>query len=158
MLNRRKNKDQMKNYFEQIEDGRKKKSVEAAKTSVWQKSMKGDVLEEWKQAKARGEIKPLGYEAEPDRSTSLFGNIIVPGNPIGMPRMDNGERFDLRLPYAERGYEDPDSDVMGKLFSMFSPKKKEPPAPAKNAPVVSKKANDKNPPTPPAAEKKKGWW
>jgi len=29
---------------------------------------------------------------------------------------DNGERFDLRLPYADQGYVDEDADVMGKLF------------------------------------------
>ena len=187
MLKRRKNKDQMKNYFENVEEGRKKISVEAAKTTVWQKSKETDVLEDWKKAKAKGEIKPLGYEAEPDRKSSLFGNIILPGNPIGMPRMDNGERFDLRLPYAERGYEDPDADVMGKLFSMFSKKTATPAAAASNnnsspnkTPQVSKPSNTKTPtyttktptttttannnknkndskPQPPS-NPKKGWW
>jgi hypothetical protein len=57
----------------------------------------------------------LGYESEPPKSSSKLGlNIVIPLNPIGMPKYDNGERFDLRLPYAERGYEDPDADVMGK--------------------------------------------
>ena len=37
---------------------------------------------------------------------------------------DNGERFDLRLPYVDQGYEDPDADVMGKLMDLF---KKKPP-------------------------------
>jgi hypothetical protein len=41
---------------------------------------------------------------------------------------DEGLRFDLRLPYAERGYEDPDSDVMGNfskgLSNLFGGKKK----------------------------------
>ena len=186
MLKRRKNKDQMKNYFENVEEGRKKISVEAAKTTVWQKSKETDVLEDWKKAKAKGEIKPLGYEAEPDRKSSLFGNILLPGNPIGMPRMDNGERFDLRLPYAERGYEDPDADVMGKLFSMFSKKTATPAAASNNnsspnkTPQVSKPSNTKTPtyttktptttttannnknkndskPQPPS-NPKKGWW
>lgn len=44
-------------------------------------------------------------------------NIVIPLNPMGMPRYDNGERFDLRLPYAETGYEDPESDVMGKFIN-----------------------------------------
>ena len=35
---------------------------------------------------------------------------------------DNGERFDLRLPYVDQGYEDPDADVMGKLMDMFKKK------------------------------------
>lgn len=43
-------------------------------------------------------------------------------------KYDNGGRFDLRLPYAEQGYVDESSDVMGKLSSFFggNKKKKEP--------------------------------
>lgn len=37
---------------------------------------------------------------------------------------DNGERFDLRLPYVDQGYEDPDADFMGKLMGMFGGGKK----------------------------------
>ena len=37
---------------------------------------------------------------------------------------DNGERFDLRLPYVDQGYEDPDADVMGKLMDLFKKKPK----------------------------------
>ena len=36
-----------------------------------------------------------------------------------MVSTQNGERFDLRLPYVDQGYEDPDADVMGKLMSFF---------------------------------------
>lgn len=32
---------------------------------------------------------------------------------------DAGERFDLRLPYAEQGYVDEDADAMGKLMNIF---------------------------------------
>jgi len=39
--------------------------------------------------------------------------------------MDGGERFDLRLPYVDQGYEDPDADVMGKFMNLFKGKKKE---------------------------------
>ena len=43
---------------------------------------------------------------------------------------DNGERFDLRLPYVDQGYEDPEADVMGKLMNFFGGgKKKEEDAP-----------------------------
>ena len=61
-------------------------------------------------------MKGIGYEAEPPKSSSKLGlNIIIPINPIGIPKYDAGERFDLRLPYAERGYEDEDADVMAKI-------------------------------------------
>ena len=38
---------------------------------------------------------------------------------------DNGERFDLRLPYVDQGYEDPDADVMGKFMDLFKKKPRE---------------------------------
>jgi len=44
-------------------------------------------------------------------------------------KFDNGGRFDLRLPYAEQGYVDEESDVMGKLASFFGGGKKKEPAP-----------------------------
>lgn len=130
MLSRRKNKGEMKKYFEKVEENRKEAQAKASTSFQWQKSQDGDVLEKWKAARSRGEIKPLGYEAEPSKSQSKLGlNVIIPVNPMGMPKYDNGERFDLRLPYAERGYEDPDADVMGKMWSSlknaFSSKKKE---------------------------------
>ena len=50
---------------------------------------------------------------------------------------DNGERFDLRLPYADQGYVDEDADVMGKLFG----KKK-----AKAAPKEDEEAEPKKGP------------
>ena len=50
----------------------------------------------------KGEIKQIGYEPAPPKSSSLFGlNIILPASPIDVPKYDEGERFDLRLPYAE---------------------------------------------------------
>lgn len=82
-------------------------------------------------------MKDIGYEAEPPKSSSKFGvNIVIPLNPIGMPKYDAGERFDLRLPYAERGYEDEDADIMWKigkgLASLFGMKKDSKDEQAKN--------------------------
>ena len=120
ILNRRKNKSKMKEYFETREAERTKEESNA-KQSLWAKTKNEvDPLTEWKKAKESGKIKPLGYE-EPARDSSRLGlNIPIPVNPIGIPRYDAGERFDLRLPYAERGYEDPDADVMAKMGRAFS--------------------------------------
>lgn len=61
-----------------------------------------------------------------------FG-IIIPMAPFGMPEYDGGERFDLRLPYVDNGYVDPDAAWdeqlkrflgLGKKKSNESPKKK----------------------------------
>lgn len=38
---------------------------------------------------------------------------------FGIPKYDNGERFDLRLPYVDAGYEDPDADIMGRIKNWF---------------------------------------
>mmetsp|Transcript_12819 Transcript_12819/g.11629 ORF Transcript_12819/g.11629 Transcript_12819/m.11629 type:complete len:133 (+) Transcript_12819:120-518(+) len=120
----------MKEYFESVDEKRANVIKETNKT-LWSKSKDSiDPLDKWKEAKKNGLIKPLGYEPEPSKSSSKTGvNIIIPINPIGIPKYDAGERFDIRLPYAERGYEDPDADVMGKfvsgISSLFGIKKKE---------------------------------
>ena len=62
-------------------------------------------------AAARGGDKAA---AEAERGPARF-IIPFPVNPIGMPEYDNGERFDLRLPYVDNGWVDEDADVMGKL-------------------------------------------
>eukprot|EP01035_Chromulina_nebulosa_P019529 gene19529-25426_t len=128
----------MKEYFESVDEKRANVIKETNKT-LWSKSKDSiDPLEKWKEAKSNGLIKPLGYEPEPSKSSSKSGvNIIIPINPIGIPKYDAGERFDIRLPYAERGYEDPDADVMGKfvsgISSLFGIKKKENNAEDKNS-------------------------
>eukprot|EP01035_Chromulina_nebulosa_P024650 gene24650-32102_t len=113
ILARRKNKTKLKEYFENVEKKRNDLAKEA-KSSKWASTKDGeDPITIWQKAKADGKIKPLGYEPEPSKDSSKTGlNIVIPINPIGIPKYDNGERFDLRLPYAERGYEDPEADVM----------------------------------------------
>lgn len=108
MLARRKNKPEMKEYFEKVESNRLNLSNKAKETIWAQSKDQVDPLLQWKQAKENGDIKSIGYEPEPVKSDSILGfNVIIPMNPMGIPKYDNGERFDLRLPYAERGYEVP---------------------------------------------------
>ena len=66
-------------------------------------------------------------------------------------KYDNGGRFDLRLPYADQGYVDEDSDVMGKIGNFFGGgnKKKEAAAKAAAAKAAQEEA---------AKKKKKGGW
>lgn len=95
------------------------------KKTLWAKNTdsKIDPLAAWKSAKARGEVKDLGYEEiTPEMKKSVFGfSFPLVQSPIDLPGYDNGQRFDLRLPYAERGYEDEDADFMVYLlyFSNF---------------------------------------
>lgn len=146
MLKRRKDKGKMKEYFAKVEKAREYQSRKA-RASLWSRSKDSeDPLEKWKASKKRGEIKPLGYEASPSKSDSKLGvNVVIPLNPIGMPKYDNGERFDLRLPYAERGYEDPDADVMGKMFGGLFGGSRKPAASTKSTTTSSKKRNEAEP-------------
>jgi len=50
--------------------------------------------------------------------------VIIPQAPFGMPKYDNGERWDLKAKYTDEGYEDADADVMGKFMALFKPKAK----------------------------------
>eukprot|EP01038_Epipyxis_sp_PR26KG_P007553 gene7553-10292_t len=121
ILARRKSKSKMQEYFNKVDEKRMQATKDATK-NLWARSDdKDDPLSKWKNEKSKGNIKPLGYESEPDRKDSKLGlNIVIPINPIGIPKYDNGERFDLRLPYAERGYEDPEADVIGNFFKSVS--------------------------------------
>jgi hypothetical protein len=78
--------------------------------------------------------------------------VILPTAPFGLPKYDNGERWDLkakcagpqpephlaharsnawwlmraprlRCRYTDEGYEDPDADVMGKFMALFRGKR-----------------------------------
>lgn len=120
MLARRKNKTNMKKYFGKVEDNRKDLSAKAQDT-IWARTKDNiDPIEKWKSARDSGKIKSIGYEPEPSRNASRLGfNVIIPINPMGIPKYDNGERFDLRLPYAERGYEDESADFMGNVMRGF---------------------------------------
>jgi hypothetical protein len=125
MLARRKDKKKMEKYFEDVETNRKTVDKKVRETIYTKINDNVDPLEKWKQNKAEGKVKKLGYEDVPK---SKFFTLQFPQNPIGMENMDNGERFDLRLPYSERGYEDPDADLgnmIGKFMkNVFGGKKK----------------------------------
>lgn len=135
MLNRRKDKSKMTKYFDGVEQRRKDVSKETAE-KIWRnENASKDPLNKWLEAKKKGKINPLGYEPGPKKADSKLGlNIVIPLNPIGTPKYDNGERFDLRLPYAETGYEDPESDVMAKFMNVlkgiFGGNKKSPTPPS----------------------------
>ena len=78
-------------------------------------------------------------------------NKIKIDNNQYLSQYDNGGRFDLRLPYADQGYIDEDSDVMGKLSGFFGGNKKKKEAAAKAAEVAAAEEAA-------AKKKKKGGW
>jgi hypothetical protein len=122
ILERRKNPSAKKALFEKVND-RRVQAAEQIKKTMWAQNTdsKVDPLDGWKEAKAKGLVKDLGYEEiTPEKKKSILGfSVPIIQSPIDLPGYDNGQRFDLRLPYAERGYEDPDADFMGKLMGLF---------------------------------------
>jgi len=50
--------------------------------------------------------------------------IVVPLAPFGIPKYDQGERFDLQAPYADEGYPDESADPMTALKRLFGMGKK----------------------------------
>merc|ERR1719400_54148 len=118
-------------YFEEVEERRSTSTREFNKKWSWQskKYNKGeDPINEWKKRRESGDISDLENQyGDPKK----IGGIPLPSASFGVGgefgvggKFDNGGRFDLRLPYAEQGYVDEDADVMGKLTSFFSGKKK----------------------------------
>eukprot|EP00291_Cryptomonas_curvata_P000673 CAMPEP_0172182016 /NCGR_PEP_ID=MMETSP1050-20130122/18157_1 /TAXON_ID=233186 /ORGANISM="Cryptomonas curvata, Strain CCAP979/52" /LENGTH=184 /DNA_ID=CAMNT_0012855399 /DNA_START=111 /DNA_END=661 /DNA_ORIENTATION=- len=109
-----------KEDLREIERKRLEISRESERRANQYKDYSGDPLELWRQNQAkeaaetgRDVAMPFGYEDEPE------GGIPFPANPIGMPTFDNGERFDLKLPYVDRGYEDESADVIGNVGKLF---------------------------------------
>ena len=136
ILNRRRGgKQAMSSYFAKTEERRRAADKEQTDKWAWQKQggAKGsNLLGEWKKRRESGQISDLDDQyAEADKK----GGIQLPmasfgvGGEFGVGgKFDNGGRFDLRLPYAEAGYVDEDSDWLGRT------KKKKSKTTKKNAP------------------------
>lgn len=147
LRNRRKPKSERDAYFKGVENRRIDASVKQQNMWAWQSKTyeKGeDPLDEWKKRREDGSISDLDNQyGDPKK----IGGIPLPTASFGVGgefgvggKYDNGGRFDLRLPYADQGYVDEDSDIMGKLGALFGGRK-------------SKKVEPKKEP-----EKKKGSW
>mmetsp|Transcript_2755 Transcript_2755/g.5027 ORF Transcript_2755/g.5027 Transcript_2755/m.5027 type:complete len:174 (+) Transcript_2755:58-579(+) len=116
ILARRKQKDATSEYFRKV--NQRRSDVEARRTAKSLNVQPGeDPLVDWKRRQDEGLMNPLGYEESEE------GGIPIPMASFGIPKFDNGERFDLRLPYAEQGYVSEDADIVGKIRNWFKPKK-----------------------------------
>lgn len=76
---------------------------------------------------ARGEAivddepsKPYG-----DKDEGMQGGIIIPLAPFGIPKFDNGERFDLKALYTDEGWVDEGADPLRWVKGLFGGKKEE---------------------------------
>jgi hypothetical protein len=150
-------KSERNKYFEKVEARRRRADEERQQNWGWQTKQykKGeDPLDEWKKRREDGTISDLDDQyGDPKK----IGGIPMPmasfgvGGEFGVGgKYDNGGRFDLRLPYADQGYVDEDSDVMGKLSDFFGGGKKKKEAAAKAAAAAAAAEE--------AKKKKKGGW
>jgi hypothetical protein len=149
LKNRRAPQKDRDNYFRKVEERRQAATDEQNDKWAWQTKTykKGeDPLTEWKKRRASGQISDLENQyGDPKK----IGGIPLPSASFGVGgefgvggKFDNGGRFDLRLPYADQGYVDEDSDVMGKIGNFFSGGKKAKPEPPVVKEVPKKKKNN----------------
>jgi len=130
ILSRRQDKDKTRDYFKKVDEKRVQAQKEQVDRWAFQRDPTADPLIAWKKMREEGKIGDLktglGVDGE-----KREGGIPLPlpsfgvGGEAGVGgQYDNGERFDLRLPYADQGYVDEDADFMGKLMGMFGGGKK----------------------------------
>eukprot|EP01024_Parvocaulis_polyphysoides_P037541 TRINITY_DN3347_c0_g1_i1.p2 TRINITY_DN3347_c0_g1~~TRINITY_DN3347_c0_g1_i1.p2 ORF type:complete len:188 (-),score=39.51 TRINITY_DN3347_c0_g1_i1:225-761(-) len=103
-------------YMEEVNERRRRLSMEARKKEQ-DKQKRRDLL-------AQG-IRPEREEYKPYDEEMEKGSIIIPLAPFGIPKYDNGERFDLKSPYTDEGWVDPDADPFKQFKNFFFGKKKE---------------------------------
>lgn len=150
ILEMRKNKNSREQYFKDVED-RRNQATAKAKAKMSPSTTKGNVdpMKAWLKIKEKGLVAPpTRYDDEPDDLS-----IPIPLNPIGMSEYDEGARFDLRLPYVDKGYVDEDATISGafrKLFGGGKTTKKEE-IQEETIEVEEEEIIEKE-------DKKKGWW
>lgn len=66
------------------------------------------------------------YEPYGKEDAGLQGGILIPLAPFGIPKFDNGERFDLKAPYTDEGWVDKDADPFKWAKNIFGGKKDDP--------------------------------
>ena len=130
VLKRRQSKEATNKYFDAVDANRQKATKEQVTKWAFQRDPSQDSLIGWKKLRDSGEIGDLKTGLGTD-GKKREGGLPIPLPSFGLGgeagvggEYDNGERFDLRLPYVDQGYEDPDADVMGKFMDLF---KKKPP-------------------------------
>mmetsp|Transcript_40669 Transcript_40669/g.100497 ORF Transcript_40669/g.100497 Transcript_40669/m.100497 type:complete len:201 (+) Transcript_40669:162-764(+) len=112
MLARRRNPKATEKYFKDLEERREKTSVQWFDKFAWQRkadSADYNKMDEFKKRLSAGKIKEIGY-ADQQPAKAKFG-FTLPMASFGVGgeagvggKYDNGERFDLRLPYADEGW------------------------------------------------------
>jgi hypothetical protein len=110
--------------------------------------MKGTLAKE-EMAAIKEKNKAKANELSKEAFKGKKGFLSLPMASFGMPEFDGGERFDLRAPYADEGWVDPEDDGVANPFTLgglFGG--------TKESNAAKKKADS----TKREAPKKKGWF
>ena len=103
----RKNPAARRKAFQEMEARRRQSSRQANDKIAWQRSTKQDPLVEFRKRKADNKIEKIGYEDVPKGGIQMPMASFGVGGEFGQGgKMDNGARFDLRLPYVDQGWVD----------------------------------------------------
>eukprot|EP00747_Dinoflagellata_sp_TGD_P207877 gnl/TRDRNA2_/TRDRNA2_81402_c0_seq1.p1 gnl/TRDRNA2_/TRDRNA2_81402_c0~~gnl/TRDRNA2_/TRDRNA2_81402_c0_seq1.p1 ORF type:complete len:263 (+),score=69.19 gnl/TRDRNA2_/TRDRNA2_81402_c0_seq1:3-791(+) len=151
ILARRRDKQSEREYFTGVQN-RREAAEKNFRNSRIQYKKGEDNLVQWKKLnKGKEDRFKDDYKDAPKNS------IPIPMASFGMPKFDNGERFDLRLPYVDNGYVAEDSEDAWSRFKGLLDFKgalglnKEEEARKAAAEEAARKAEEE-------AAKKKSWW
>jgi len=104
MLKMRRSKEGTKAYMDKVNKKRQDLAERARAKRIWSKDGK-DNLRQWREIQ-KDKRYDQGFSDYADEPKGF--SIPLPVAPWGIPKYDNGERFDLRLPYVDQGWvEDP---------------------------------------------------
>merc|ERR1719284_2339759 len=151
ILEMRNNKNSREKYFQDVED-RRNQATAKAKAKMSPSTSKGntDPMKAWLKIKEKGLVAPpTRYEEEPDNPS-----LPIPLNPIGMSEYDEGARFDLRLPYVDKGYVDEDATISGAFRKLFGGGKTTKRQEALEETIEEEEEEE----IVQKEDKKKGWW
>lgn len=166
IIARRRNKQSNEEYFSKVKQQRSESYKRFMDKKIKYKEGE-DNLEQWKK------LNPEGYNPKKEYDEPS-GSVPIPLVSFGMPKYDEGERFDLRLPYVDNGYVAEDGlDAWSRfqgLFDGFGKKNGREAEEAYNeraARAAEKRrkggglfgfGKKEEPTEPPADEGKKGWF
>ena len=110
VLKRRQSKEATNKYFDAVDANRQKAKQEQVTKWAFQRDPTQDSLIGWKKLRESGEIGNLKTGLGTD-GKKREGGLPIPLPSFGLGgeagvggEYDNGERFDLRLPYVDQGY------------------------------------------------------
>ena len=126
ILSRRQDKDKTRDYFKKVDEKRVQAQKEQVDRWAFQRDPTADPLIAWKKMRKEGKIGDLktglGVDGE-----KREGGIPLPlpsfgvGGEAGVGgQYDNGERFDLRLPFVDQGWVDERDSITSGGASWFS--------------------------------------